>query len=332
MSLDIKTSAVKPRRQTFAYIARRYGEDRPASRYDEATLDMQTTTNFHYRPTWDPAHELYDESRTAIRMEDWYALRDPRQYYYATYTIARSRMMGAQEKNFSFVQKRDLLQGMDPVWTAKIKDYLLPLRHYEWGANMNNCQITAIGYGTAITQGTMFATTDRLGIAQIISRIGLALDDNTGDSLAAAKTAWLEAPVWQGVRRMIEDSFVVADWFELFVAQNFVMDGLLYPLVYEHFDKAGQEHGAAPLSILSEFMVEWYSETAKWVDAVLKIAAGETEENAAQLDQWVGEWSERATSAFQPLAEQVLGNGAPSALEAASSDLRTRAEKAGLVA
>ena len=330
MSLEIKTSTLKPRRQSFAYIARRYGEDRPASRYDEATLDMQLTANFHYRPTWDPEYEIYDERRTAIKMADWYALRDPRQYYYGTYTIARSKMMEAQEKNFLFVQKRDLLQGIDAAWTQKIKDYLLPLRHYEWGANMNNCQITDQGYGAAVTQATMFAAMDRLGIAQIISRTGLAFDGNSGESLAAAKEAWLHRPMWQGVRHMMEDSFVVADWFELFVAQNAVMDGLIYPLVYEHFDKAGQAHGAAPLSILSEFTADWYAETAKWADAMLKIAAAESQENAALLGQWFSTWSARALEAFRPIAEHVLGDGAQDALDAVRGNLTTRVQKAGL--
>ena len=37
---------------------------------------------------------------------------------------------------------------------------------------------------------------------------------------------------------LVEDTLVVADPFELWVAQNFVLDGLLYPLVYERFDAA----------------------------------------------------------------------------------------------
>ena len=40
-----------------------------------------------------------------------------------------------------------------------------------------------------------------------------------------------DADTWQGLRRFVEDSMVLKDPFELFVVQNVVLDGLLYPLV-----------------------------------------------------------------------------------------------------
>ena len=48
------------------------------------------------------------------------------------------------------------------------------------------------------------------------------------DDLDAGKQAWLNDAKWQELRRYVEDTLVVKDWFELFVAQNLVLDGLLY--------------------------------------------------------------------------------------------------------
>ncbi|HAN3717834.1 TPA: phenol hydroxylase, partial [Escherichia coli] len=53
MQIDIKTSSVKPLRNTYAYIEKRFG-DKPASRYQEATYDIQEEINFHYKPLWQP--------------------------------------------------------------------------------------------------------------------------------------------------------------------------------------------------------------------------------------------------------------------------------------
>lgn len=305
MVLDIKTTLIDQRRQTFGHVARRFGEDRPASRYEEATYDLQPDGEHHYRPTWDPAHTIYDESRTAIVMKDWYALKDPRHYYYGTYTISRARMMETVEKNLAFVEKRGSFALIAPEWQEAIRFYLLPLRHVEWGANMNACSITDQGFGAAITQATMFATTDRLGIAQVISRIGLIAGG--GGALDQAKALWMEAPEWQPMRRLVEDSFVVADWFELFVAQFLCLDGLLYPLVYDAFDAAGQAHGAAALSMMTEFMVDWQDETAKWADAVLKVVAQESQANRDRLAGWFGHWEARVAEALAPVAARVLG-------------------------
>ena len=40
MTVEIKTSTLEPVRQTFANLERRFG-DKPASRYQEATYDLQ---------------------------------------------------------------------------------------------------------------------------------------------------------------------------------------------------------------------------------------------------------------------------------------------------
>ena len=63
MQIDLRTVSIKPLRQTFDHIARRIGPDKAATRYQEGTLDVQATHNFHYRPTWDPDHEIFDASR-----------------------------------------------------------------------------------------------------------------------------------------------------------------------------------------------------------------------------------------------------------------------------
>lgn len=330
MTVDIKTLRVEPRRHTFGHIARRFGADKPASRYEEGTLDVQATDHFHYRPLWDQEREIYDERRTAVKMKDWYALRDPRQYYYATYNIARAGMYQAVEQSFSFIERRDLLAGMDAGWRAKVEAYLIPLRHLEWGANMNAAQITQAGYGTAVTSASIFTAADRLGIAQTLSRIGLLLDGGTGASLDRGKVLWMSAPFWQEARRLVEDTLVIADWFELFTTQNLCLDGLLYPLVYEHFDAAGQRRGGAAVSRLTEFMVEWQAEHARWVDAVIKVAAAESGENRAVISGFYAAWRGRSAKALAPLAEEILGAEGASAVAAAERALDRRATGLGL--
>src|SRR5271166_1053169 len=90
MTVQIKTLDYEPKRQTFGHIARRLGGDKPATRYLEATLDVQATDNFHYKPLWEAEYWQYDTRKTAVVMEDWYKPLDPRQFYYAAYNIARA--------------------------------------------------------------------------------------------------------------------------------------------------------------------------------------------------------------------------------------------------
>jgi len=326
MQIDLRTVSIKPLRQTFDQVARHLGADKPASRYLEGTIRVQAEGNFHYRPLWDPDHEVFDPSRTALKVKDWYAFKDPRQFYYGTYTIARARMQETAEADFEFVESRGLADSYPAAARARALDVLLPLRHVAWGSNMNNSAIAAYGYGTAITQPCLYQAMDQLGIAQYLTRVGLLLADP--EALDAAKQAWLGVARWQELRRYVEDSFVMSDWFEQFVAQNLALDGFLYPLIYTYFDNALTAKAGPTVSMLLRFQAEWYVETTKWVDATIKVAAAENKE---LVSGWTRAWRDRAIKATAPLAAFALESQADSVMAELTEQFNARAAKLGLV-
>jgi phenol hydroxylase P1 protein len=329
MNIDLQAREITPLRNTYAHVAKYIGDDKPASRYQEATYGAQPSANFHYRPTWDPKHELFDASRSAVVLADWYVLKDPRQFYYAAWTMARARQQEAIEANFQFVESRGMVAKIPDDVRLKALQVLLPLRHAAWGANMNNASVCAYGYGTAFTAPAMFHAMDNLGVAQYLTRLGLALDEPS--VLDEGKQAWLTDPKWQVLRRLVEDTFVVKDPFELFVAQNLAIDGLLYPLVYGSFvDDHVALKGGTAVAMLTAFMPEWHDESARWVDAVVKTAAAESPANQKLISGWLQAWSERAQAALAPVAQLALGDAGQDALAEARSKLADRCRKAGV--
>ena len=328
MQIDLRTVSITPLRQTYTHIAERLGADKPASRYIEGTMDVQANANFHYRPTWDPQHELFDPRRTRLVMKDWYALKDPRQFYYGAYTQARARMQEVAEADFEFVETRGLADRFDDAARRVALDFYVPLRHVAWGANMNGAYQCAYGYGTAITQPCLYAGMDQLGIAQYLTRLGLLL--GTPGELEAGKQAWLEAPAWQPLRRLVEDTWVMKDWFELYVAQNVVLDGVLFGLAYKEVDQALSERAGPVVSMLTRFQAEWAQDANKWVDAVMKVAAAESPENKALLSEWYAHWRARVQEALAPVAALGLGSDGAQALERALAAVDARMNKAGL--
>ena len=331
MNIDLQAREITPLRNTYDHVARQIGGDKVASRYQEATLGAQPMVNFHYRPTWDPAFELFDKKRSQIVLADWYVLKDPRQFYYATWTMTRAKQQDAMESNFQFVEQRGMLSMMSDTLRDKTLDILMPLRHAAWGANMNNASICAYGYGTAFTAPAMFHAMDNLGVAQYLTRLGLAMGD--ASTLDDGKQRWMEAPEWQGLRRLVEDTLVVEDPFELFVAQNLALDGLLYPVIYNSFvDDHVALQGGTAVAMLTSFMPEWHAESARWVDAVVKAAGAESEANRALLREWTGRWADRAQAALSPIARLALGDNGEAVLTEAREQLQTRLDKAGLKA
>ena len=329
MNIDLQTREIKPLRHTYAQVAQHIGGDKVATRYQEATLGAQSEINFHYRPTWDPAHELFDRSRTQVQMADWYALRDPRQFYYATWTMTRARQQDAMESNYQFVESRGLVAKMTDTVRAKACDVLMPLRHAAWAGNQNNASVCAYGWGTAFTAPAMFHAMDHLGVAQYLTRLGLALDEP--GVLEAGRNDWLADPRWQVLRRYVEDTMVVQDPFELFVAQNLALDGQLYPLIYGSFvDEHLALQGGTAVAMLTAFMPEWHDESARWIDAVVKVAAAESEANRQLIGGWARTWADRAQAALRPVAELALGEPGAAAATDARKALDARLAKAGL--
>ena len=327
MQLDLQSINIQPIRNTFDHLVRRFG-DKPATRYQEGTYDIQQTSLFHYKPTWEPDKEIFDVTRTALKMRDWYDLKDPRQYYYGTYTIARAKQQDNADATFQYVLDEGLADDLSATAKDLILRVLVPARHLEWGANMNNTFISSYGFGTAIDAAATFAAMDRLGIAQNISRIGLAVGGEP--ALDEAKQVWLNAPEWQPLRRYVENSFVLKDWFELFIVQNLVLDALLYPFLYGNVAKAVTKAGSPLYSLSTSFMKEWHVESNRWVDAVVKTAVAESAENKALIAGWVATYRAQVLEGIKALADTVFGADAETVVTAINDDFAVRLGKLGL--
>ena len=296
-------------------------------RYQEVSFDIQPETNFHYRPLWKPEKTLNDKTNTAIEMQDWYAFKDPRQFYYGTYVQHRARLQDIAESNFSFFEKRQLAEHISEDVKAKVIALFLPFRHIEQTANLHMMSGSAYGYGTVLTQACIYAAMDRLGMAQYISRVGLALDGNTGESLIPAKQAWMQDEAWQGLRKLCETSLTEQDYFKLFLLQNLVIDSFMSELVYTQFDQWLAQHQARDLAMLMEFMQEAMADLRKWSDSVFKTAAAESAHNKQLLSQWLAEYLPEVKAAFATWAAEALS---ADAVDIAEQKLLERSKKIGI--
>ena len=162
MQIELRTQVIEPERKTFTNLAKRFG-DRPASRYEEGSIDVQSVANFHYRPLWSENHEIYDVDYTAFKLTDPYSFTDPRQLYYAPYVQSRAAMNEAFVKTIDYVDSKDLLQKLPAGWDAVVGELLVPLRHWESGAQLVSIEGSRWAYGTTLDQCCLYAAFDRIG-------------------------------------------------------------------------------------------------------------------------------------------------------------------------
>jgi phenol/toluene 2-monooxygenase (NADH) P1/A1 len=77
-------------------------------------------------------------------------------------------------------------------------------------------------------------------------------------------------------------------------------------------------------------MVDWMKDNARWVDALVQVAAQESADNADLISGWYRTWRDRAVEAAEPLAQTVLG--ATDAVQTIRDGLDARATSLGLSA
>ena len=219
-------------------------------------------------------------------------------------------MANAAERHESFAQTlkyiedRRLLDKLPEAWHTVLTAFVLPLRHYEQGAQLILTNANRFGYGTTVTQAAWFAAFDRIGNAQQLSLIGLALAGGAADTLGEAKKNWLYAPQQQGLRRMIEELLVEPDWAVGLVGLD-LLDQSLYPLLYEHLDERALFRGAGPYSLLAQHFHDWFAGHRKWLNALYKAWTadpGHGEANREVLGEIVARWYPRASEAVRTYA------------------------------
>jgi phenol hydroxylase P1 protein len=306
MAYELRTNVIDPVRNTFDYLVERFG-DRPATRYQEASFYLQPRENFHYRPSWDADREIYDPNYSVLKLTDPYSYTDPRQYYYTPYVANGADRYESFAQTLKYIEDRRLLDKMPEAWHTVLTGFVLPLRHYEQGAQLLLTNGQRFGYGTTVTQPIGLAAFDRVGNAQMLSLIGLALAGGAADTLTDAKKNWLYAPPLQGIRRMIEELLVEKDWAVGMVGLD-LLDDQLYPLLYEHLDERALFRGAGPYSLLARHFNDWYRNNRKWIDALLKAWTKDPqhgEANQKELGEIVARWYPRACDAVRTYAEGV---------------------------
>lgn len=306
MQFELRQQVIEPLRQTFTPLVKRYG-DRPATRYEEGSIGVQSTEHFHYRPLWDPQHDIYDADYSALKLTDPDNYTDPRQFYYTPYVINRAALHEAFGRNLTYVVDRGLLGKMPQGWQDLVAKTVLPLRYYESGAQLLNVEGGRYAYGTTVEQVFTYASFDRIGNAQILSRIGIALGENSDAVLATTKPAWMDDQGLQGLRRLIEELLVNPDWAVANVGLD-LCDRLLLPLLTTHLDEAALLGGAGAYSLLIQQLGVWWADQRKWFDPLIKAWVTDPEHgknNTEVLQACVKKIMPQAAAAVTDLAREM---------------------------
>ena len=231
-----------------------------------------------------------------------------------------------------YVEDRRLLDKLPEAWHTVLTGYVLPLRHYESGAQLISINASRFAYGTTVEQPACFAAFDRIGNAQLLSLVGLALAGGAADTLTEAKKNWLYSAPVQGLRKLIETLLIEPDWAVGLVALD-MADQQLYPMLFAHLDERALYRNAVAYSLFARHFNDWYGNHRKWLSALLKAWTSDpnhADENRKVLGEIAGRWYPEVSGAVHTFAEGLAASAGSVTIVSACE--RSAAESAAALA
>ena len=178
----------------------------------------------------------YVKEATEAKSSNWHAFRAPDQEWERTHYQRQSKIETMVQGVIANGRKAGAPKAFDKAWIAVLQNDLGAWKHAEFGLGTSLMQAQRYGYTQMINNATLTNSSYKLRLAQdltlYLAEIGL---DIPGWSDEGGKKAWLDDPIWQGVRQAVELIMGATDYLEQYFAINIVFEPLVGELVRSGF-------------------------------------------------------------------------------------------------
>jgi propane monooxygenase small subunit len=205
---------------------------RRATHYEDVTVDVQPDPERYLLQDWiisfADGTPTYSKGWTALQSSDWHTFRAPDQEWERTHYQRQSTICGMIQNVVANARRAGATKRIDTVWLDVLQDHLGAYKHAEYGAGISLMRAQRYGYTQMVNNAILTNSSYKLRFAQDLTLyLGeVALDVQNFD-VEAGKRNWLENPIWQGARHLIECARGADDFLE----QYFIVNVLFEPLV-----------------------------------------------------------------------------------------------------
>jgi phenol hydroxylase P1 protein len=284
--------------------------------YEVVTVRQQPYLHGQYRHIFDDRdYDIYDPRYTRVKSSNWETFRDPKKFWYTTYIRDRKKMSEEVEALFQLSKNLQIIESLPEDWVNAVRDIYTPLRHLEYGENVQMQYVIRYALGTAIEQCATFQAYDKIGRAQWISTWAMNMQEHHGEFLQHGKDVFTNDPAFDQLLQYVEEILVTNDWAEVLVAQNLTLDLLLGYVMYVHFTEKAKQVGdihLASLNLQIEKQNKWHADWAFTLFHVLVTDEAKSRWdylNALGYEEWPGDyrWG-RTLSDPRQTPEETMSN------------------------
>lgn len=293
------------RASSFSYIK---PAKKRASQYEEITLHTQ----------WDPKNfavqgwfnldkngrPIWNEDSTLVRVEDWWEYRDPAGEWFRPFVKRQADTGRAIEQATAGAARADSYADFTPAWVEFLASDYAAFRYVDYGLFLVLCQAQREAGSDVVAQPIVFQAIEKDRHAQDITLYGMELERHIdGFSDRNCKQVWLESPVWQPLRRLIETLLATRDWAEINIVVNVLLDPLVSALfLRELVLRSAPLNGDAVTPVLVEGAEADRCLRRASTIAFVQLLLQQNPANRAVVDRWLKQWQPQVMAAAQALA------------------------------
>jgi NAD(P)H-flavin reductase/ferredoxin len=305
---------------------------RRATLYEDVTVDTQPSVHRHLNRGWPVSFEdgrgTWDDASTALQSTDWFAFRDPGEYwerpYYQRETAIEQQIDGAMQS----AVEQGLIDDFSPEWVAFLRARLQVPAYVEHGLWFALATIGRSCLSDSVATCVCLQAAMKQRSAQALVLYAMDLEQHHGAfPIAAAREAFLSDPVWQPTRRYLERLAATPDWGEVIVAANLCFEPVVGTLLRRELGiRAAAANGDTVTPVLARVAMQEWEWAQAWSTELVRFLSGDAahgDHNRAVIERWVADWeplANEAALALAPLAEQI-----PRGIDTRSAVERVRA-------
>lgn len=287
-----------------------------ATHYEDMTVDVQPDPERYLIQDWiisfPNGEGAYVKGATAAKSSNWHAFRAPDQEWERTHYQRQSKIETMVQQVIANARKASAPASFDRAWLKVLQNHLGAWKHAEFGLGTSLMQAQRYGYTQMINNATLTNSSYKLRLAQDITlylaEIGMDIE---GWDDEAGKRAWLEDPIWQGVRQAVETIMGSSDYVEQYLAINLVFEPLVGELFRSGFlmQSAAANNDFVTPAVISAAEADYERNLANAIDFAFMLVSDPEhgDANRELISGWVaahGAHADAASANLRPIWSQ----------------------------
>jgi hypothetical protein len=287
---------------------------RRLTEYEAVTCFTQPDPSAYDQEGWfllrEDGRPAWRKESTALRHHDWYSYRDPSSLWQRTYVRLQAEQERAIERLTEDMASSQGLSDVDPHWLLDIiGSHYGVWSFFEYGMFRVFARAQREALSDTLGTALCFESMDRIRHAQAIVLYVMDLQ-NAGLSVGenSAKERWTLEPAYQPLRRLTEELMATADWAEVSVAVNLIVDPIVSEIgMSQMVRRCGVLHGDVVSPVIATTAERDRRRNSTWTEELIRMVLDERCEfagaNRAVLQGWADQWLPKAREAAGALRE-----------------------------